>query len=199
MKKLFVVFIFAIFLFSGCVANEKNDPFYGETPAPTVTATPEATETPVATETPEASETPVVTQKPLVTATPENTNTATPEITPINLKGIKKYVIGDKVNVRKSNTTSSDKIAILYKGDEVMAYSSGGGWTFIGFSGGKYGYVSSKYLSTVKPSENTPEITPTATVEPTLTPTVEPTSTPTPTPTLAPSDDDSFDLPDDPL
>lgn len=190
-------------MFSGCVVNEKNDPFYGETPAPTSTATPEATETPDITATPEETELPKNTETPVTTESPEAIPTSTPEVTPINLKGVKKYVIGDKVNVRKNNTTSSDKIAILYKGDEVMAYSSGGGWTFIGFSGGKYGYVSSKYLSTEKPSDNTPTAEPTPTLTPTPAPTQAPASepnlTPALTPTPTPADDDSFDLPEDEL
>ena len=205
MKKLLFFCVIAILLLSGCVANDRNDLFYGETPEPALTATPEITATPTLTETPQNTEIPADMEILVATEAPTATPTLKAEATPINSKGVKKYVIGDKVNVRKSNSTSADKIAMLYKGDEVMAYSSGGGWTFIGFSGNRYGYVNSKYLSTAKPSDNTAtaEPTPTATVAPTATPTVEPTQTPTAPPILSPAatpeDDESFDLPEDML
>ncbi len=202
MKKLFVFCLIAILLLSGCVANEKND-LYDETPIPTLTPSPENTEIPVITATPEETQIPVITEAPITTPTIE----ATPDTS----KGVKKYVNTDKINVRKGNSTTTDKIGTLSKGDEVIAYSTQEGWIYICFDENKYGYVSEKYLSDTKPLMQTPTAAPTKapatpTVKPTevpITPTAEPTKNPTAKPFLSPSttpkDDESFDLVDDML
>lgn len=104
--------------------------------------------------------------------TPSTSPTATPDTS----KGTKMYVTGDGVNVRKSNSTSSDRVAQLVKGKEVTAYAKVGDWTYIQYGTNKYGYISTKYLSDKAPT--------TATNAPTLT--LKPNTT-TPTPTNTPT------------
>lgn len=103
--------------------------------------------------------------------------TGTPTATPDTSKGTKMYVTGDGVNVRKSNSTSSDKVAQLVKGKEVTAYAKVGDWTYIQYGTNKYGYVSSKYLSETAPATATNA--PTLTLKPSATATANPTSAPT--------------------
>lgn len=113
-------------------------------------------------------------EDPKVTdTTPSTSPTATPDTS----KGTKMYVTGDGVNVRKSNSTSSNKVAQLVKGKEVTAYAKVGDWTYIQYGTNKYGYISSKYLSDKAPT--------TATNAPTLT--LKPTAGTTPTPTNTPA------------
>ena len=109
----------------------------------------------------------------------EATPTAKPTATPDTSKGVTMYVTGEKVNVRKSGSSSADLITSLVKGKQVTAYNKVGDWTYIRYGNDKYGYISSKYLSDTDPTKATP--TPTATAKPTS------NATPTPTPTAAPT------------
>ncbi len=102
----------------------------------------------------------------------EVTPTPDPTSTPDTSKGSTKYVTGDSVNVRKSGSSSADKVASLVKGKEVTAYQQVGDWTYIRYGNNKYGYIATKYLSDTDPTKATP----TATASPT------PTAGPTPTP-----------------
>ncbi len=106
----------------------------------------------------------------------ETTPSTSPTATPDTSKGTKMYVTGDGVNVRKSNSTTSEKVANLVKGKEVTAYKTVGDWTYIQYGTNKYGYISSKYLSDKAPT--------TATNAPTLT--LKPSAT-APTTTTAPA------------
>lgn len=103
----------------------------------------------------------------------ETTPSTSPTATPDTSKPTKMYVTGDGVNVRKSNSTTSEKVANLVKGKEVTAYAKVGDWTYIQYGTNKYGYISSKYLSDKAPT--------TATNAPTLT--LKPPTTATPAPT----------------
>ncbi len=105
----------------------------------------------------------------------DTTPSTSPTATPDTSTGTKMYVTGDGVNVRKSNSTSSDRVAQLVKGKEVTAYAKVGEWTYIQYGTNKYGYISTKYLSDKAPT--------TATNAPTLT--LKPSST-APTTTTAP-------------
>ncbi len=102
---------------------------------------------------------------------------AEPTATPDTSKGKKMYVTGEGVNVRKSNSTSSDKVAQLVKGKEVTAYATVGDWTYIMYGTNKYGYISAKYLSETAPSTTTNA--PTLTLKPSSTATAAPTTAPT--------------------
>ncbi|MDM5337414.1 SH3 domain-containing protein [Fictibacillus enclensis] len=55
------------------------------------------------------------------------------------------------LNLRKSASTGASVIANLAKGTQVKVYSESGGWAKVN-ANGKNGYVSSKYLSSSKPS-----------------------------------------------
>ncbi|MDM5198237.1 SH3 domain-containing protein [Fictibacillus enclensis] len=55
------------------------------------------------------------------------------------------------LNLRKSASTGASVIAKLAKGTQVKVYSESGGWAKVN-ANGKNGYVSSKYLSSSKPS-----------------------------------------------
>ena len=85
------------------------------------------------------------------------------------------YVTGDGVNVRKSNSTTSERVANLVKGKEVTAYATVGEWTYIQYGTNKYGYISSKYLSDKAPTSATNA--PTLTLKPNVTATPAPTDT----------------------
>lgn len=124
-----------------------------------------------------------IAEKYLSTEDPKTTTepSTSPSATPDTSKGTKMYVTGDGVNVRKSNSTSSDKVASLVKGKEVTAYAKVGDWTYIQYGTNKYGYISSKYLSDKAPA--------TVTNAPTLT--LKPSST-APTTTQAPKEISSF-------
>ncbi|MBE7092283.1 MAG: hypothetical protein E7365_03805 [Clostridiales bacterium] len=111
------------------------------------------------------------TEDPKVTDEPS----ASPSATPDTSKGTKMYVTGDGVNVRKSNSTSSDKVANLVKGKEVTAYAKVGDWTYIQYGTNKYGYISSKYLSDKAPTSATNA--PTLTLKPSAGTTPAPTNT----------------------
>ena len=67
---------------------------------------------------------------------------------------ITKYVTGNSVNVRTGPSTSYTSIMKLNKGDKVEYISSSGNWSKIMYNG-KTGYMSSQYLSTTNPIENT--------------------------------------------
>ena len=107
----------------------------------------------------------------------ENKPSSSPSTTPDTSKGTKMYVIGDKVNVRESGSTSAEKVASLIKGKEVTAYTTVGDWTYIQYGTGKYGYISSQYLSTTEPSASG-----SATASSTATSTATAETTPAPTP-----------------
>lgn len=110
-------------------------------------------------------------EDPKVTdTTPSTSPTATPDTS----KGTKMYVTGDGVNVRKSNSTSTEKIASLVKGKEVTAYAKVGDWTYIQYGTNKYGYIYSKYLSDKAPTSATNA--PTLTLKPNVTATPKYTS-----------------------
>jgi len=109
------------------------------------------------------------------------TATPRPTTTPDTSNGTTMYVTGDSVNVRKSGSSSADKVASLVKGKQVTAYKKIGDWTYIRYGNEKYGYISSKYLSTTDPTK-TPTPTPTTSATPTTSPTTSATPTPTPTP-----------------
>ncbi len=123
-----------------------------------------------------------------VTSTPIPSPTATPDTT----NGTKMFVIGDGVNVRKGNSTSSDKVAQLVKGKEVTAYAKVGDWTYIQYGTNKYGYISTKFLSDKAPATATPAPTLTikpsasSTTKPSATATLIPSTTATPTPATNP-------------
>lgn len=102
------------------------------------------------------------------------TPTPKPTATPDTSKGSTKYVTGDSVNVRKSGSSSADKVASLVKGKEVTAYAKVGDWTYIRYGNSKYGYIATKYLSDTDPTKATP----TATASPS--PTAGATPSPTP-------------------
>ena len=78
------------------------------------------------------------------TTTSTTTTTTTTKTAKVNSKN---------VNVRKSATTSSGKIATLAKGTKVtilakkVAYKNGYYWDKVKLSNGKIGYIASKYLS----------------------------------------------------
>lgn len=99
-----------------------------------------------------------------------------PTATPNTSKGTKMYVTGEGVNVRKSNSSSADKVANLVKGKEVTAYATVGDWTYIQYGTNKYGYIASKYLSDKAPT--TPTNAPTLTLKPSATATATPTNAP---------------------
>ena len=103
----------------------------------------------------------------------ETTPSAAPTATPDTSKPTKMYVTGDGVNVRKSNSTTSEKVANLVKGKEVTAYTKVGDWTYIQYGTNKYGYISTKYLSDKAPTSATNA--PTLTLKPNVTATPAPT------------------------
>ncbi len=113
------------------------------------------------------------TTDPKVSASPSTSPSATPDTS----NGKKMYVTGDSVNVRKSASSSAEKVTSLNKGKEVTAYATSDGWTYIMYGTNKYGYISSKYLSE--------SALPSASTNATLNPSA--TATTTTTPTLAPS------------
>ena len=63
-------------------------------------------------------------------------------------------VTGNSVNVRTGPSTSYKSIMKLNKGYKVEYISSSGNWSKIMYNG-KTGYMSSQYLSTTNPIENT--------------------------------------------
>jgi mannosyl-glycoprotein endo-beta-N-acetylglucosaminidase len=66
----------------------------------------------------------------------------------------KKFVnvsLGSSLNMRNSASTNSSIILKLARGVEITVYSEANGWATVK-AYGKYGYVSSQYLSTSKPS-----------------------------------------------
>ena len=67
---------------------------------------------------------------------------------------ITKYVTGNSVNVRTGPSTSYTSIMKLNKGNKVEYISSSGNWSKIMYNG-KTGYMSSQYLSTTNPIDNT--------------------------------------------
>ena len=67
---------------------------------------------------------------------------------------ITKYVTGNSVNVRTGPSTSYKSTMKLNKGNKVEYISSSGNWSKIMYNG-KTGYMSSQYLSTTNPIENT--------------------------------------------
>ena len=62
-----------------------------------------------------------------------------------------RYVTASSLNVRKSASSSASKLGSLSKGASVTCYGNSSGWTKIKYNG-SYGYVSTSYLSTSKPS-----------------------------------------------
>ncbi len=78
-------------------------------------------------------------------------STVKPETTPdTSGQGTTAYVTGDSVNLRKGPSTGYGVVKVLRKGDEITFYSLTDGWYLIK-AGGDTGYISSKYVSTVKP------------------------------------------------
>ena len=55
------------------------------------------------------------------------------------------------LNLRKSNSTTSDVLAVMPKSSLVYRYCTAGDWSLISYNG-KKGYASSKYLGNKKPS-----------------------------------------------
>lgn len=101
-----------------------------------------------------------------------NSPTPTPGATPDTSKGKTMYVTKDSVNVRDKASTSGKKLTQLSKGDNVTAFASQNGWTYIEYKKGSYGYISSEYLTETKPTTSA-----TATTNPSPTPTA-PNKTP---------------------
>ncbi len=98
--------------------------------------------------------------------------TPTPGATPDTSNGKTMYVTKDSVNVRDKASTSGKKLTQLSKGDNVTAFASQNGWTYIEYKKGSYGYISSEYLTETKPTTSA-----TATTNPSPTPTA-PNKTP---------------------
>ena len=70
---------------------------------------------------------------------------------PVAARPFSLFVTGNRVNVRKGPGTSFGKIGQLSRGAQVQGLTSKDGWTEISSSVGK-GWMSSKYLSSQKPS-----------------------------------------------
>lgn len=89
------------------------------------------------------------------------------------------YYTTNGVNLRSGPGTDYDRITLLDLGTEVKGAAKEGGWTFVGVNG-KFGWVSSDYLSTTKPEPvqkvETPQ--PPASSEPAETPSNEAENTP---------------------
>lgn len=93
-----------------------------------------------------------------------STATATAGATPDTSKSTVMYATAD-VNVRKAASTGSDRLTQIKKGSKVTAFTTSNGWTYVEYQKGKYGYVSSKYLTATAPT-SAPTPTPTATAAP---------------------------------
>ena len=65
-----------------------------------------------------------------------------------------RYVTASSLIVRKKATTSSAKLGSYKKGTSVTCYGNKSGWTTIKYNG-KNAYLSSSYLSSIKPSTTT--------------------------------------------
>lgn len=94
-----------------------------------------------------------------------NDPTPTPGATPDTSNGKTMYVTKDSVNVRDKASTSGKRLTQLSKGDNVTAFASQNGWTYIEYKKGNYGYISSEYLTETKPTASAttnPSPTPTA-------------------------------------
>ncbi|MCI8497359.1 MAG: SH3 domain-containing protein [Clostridiales bacterium] len=63
-----------------------------------------------------------------------------------------------KLNVRKSNSTSSAIITTLNKGGYVTLISKNGSWWHVEYSKGQYGYVHADYIKTVSGTPSTVKI-----------------------------------------
>ncbi len=105
-------------------------------------------------------------------STSQSTATATPTApaaTPDTSKSTTMYVKGSDVNVRDKASSSGNRLTRLSNGTKVTAYAESNGWTYIQYASGKYGYISSSFLTAKNATA-----TPTAAA-----------STPTPTPAHA--------------
>lgn len=90
----------------------------------------------------------------------ENTKPSAPSFTSVNDETV--YATNDEINVRSSYSTSSGVLGTLNKGDSVIrtgiATSTINGikWSRVKYNG-QTAYISSDYLTTVKPTETTKE------------------------------------------
>lgn len=100
--------------------------------------------------------TPTKTPTKTPTPTPSKTVTPTPANKQENFKTVNEIVIPttDGVNVRKSNSTSSDSIGKLNAGEEVTRIAIGSEWSKIKFNGGT-GYVRNDMITVKKDSDKT--------------------------------------------
>lgn len=157
MKKILAVLLAALFVLSACGCDKTASAGMEETAAPT--AAEEFTAEP--TTEPTAEPTPPITASPLPEDTPTLSPelTATPEVTekPIDLtKFSTLYVTHSRVNVRAEAKADSAKLTTLAQNTEVKAYQKAGGWYYIQYASGKFGYMSADYLSEQPVPEATP-------------------------------------------
>lgn len=68
------------------------------------------------------------------------------------------YYTAQNVNLRGGPGTNYERIRMLERGVEVQGAAKDAGWTFISVDG-KFGWVSSEYLSTTMPEPETPQET----------------------------------------
>lgn len=97
-----------------------------------------------------------------------STVTATAGATPDTSKSTVKYATRD-VRVRKSPDTKNDSniITTVKKGTKVTAFTTSGGWTYVEYQKGKYGYISDSYLTATAPTASPTPTAGTATPSPT--------------------------------
>ena len=105
----------------------------------------------------------------LTTTKPSNSSTvtATAGATPDTSKSTVKYATRD-VRVRKSPDTKNDSniITTVKKGTKVTAFTTSGGWTYVEYQKGKYGYISDSYLTATAPTTSPTPTAGTATPSP---------------------------------
>lgn len=94
------------------------------------------------------------------------------------------YITGDYVRFRTGPSTSYSIITMFRKGTQVLVGTSSGGWTKC-TEGGKTGFVSSEYVSSVSPLGSSASVT--VTPAPTAAPLPTPYSTQAPVATLVPA------------
>lgn len=100
-------------------------------------------------------------------STAKSTATEAPAATPDTSKSTTMYVKGNTVNVRDKASSSGTRITTLSENAKVTAYAETNGWTYVQYASGKYGYISSAYLTAkVASATPTPEATATSTPAP---------------------------------
>ncbi len=84
-----------------------------------------------------------------------STGTTTSPDEPDESKATTAYISTGTINMRKGPGTDYGVIKVLQKGDEITCYQLTDGWYFIK-AGSDTGYVSSKYVTTTKPTVSVP-------------------------------------------